>query len=277
VNLERSLNRLFVASAAALLLGASSLAQAQLGRVNAPGTDLGDAAFDFVNTLYGAQVNYSVIADLNWDGVITAGETSGPANATAGIYNATTILSGVPNPPHSTVSVCNDLFNFAEDDASNDYYRLTGDANGNAKKIAYLVDNYMGTDGNLFVTNTGGAGGTLNQRAAGFQLAIWELWYDDGLDLTTKSLTVPTRGFSSTTVGDIKTAADWFLGEANTVAATNWSSNTATRLLDLADSDGVMQGMIVVSDSPIPEPAFYQMAALLTMGMIGLRRLRKKA
>jgi hypothetical protein len=281
VNLTRSLNRLFVAGATVLLLGAPGLAQAQLGRVNDPGTDLGNSSFDFINVKYGALVNYDVTAALNWDGVsaLGAGDLSSRSNTNqiAGIYNATTVLSGVPDPPHATVSVCNDLFNNAADDASNDYYLLDADGNGNAQKIAYLVDNYMGTDGNLFVTNTGGSGvADLNERAAGFQLAVWELWYDDGSDLTTKDLSAG-RGFSSSTGGNIKTAADWFLSQANTMVAMNWTSDTALRLLDLADSDGVMQGMLVVSDSPIPEPAFYQMAGLLTMGIIGLRRLRKKA
>lgn len=293
MNFQRSMNRLLIAGTAALLIGAPGLAQAQLGRVNAPGTDLGNSAFDWAppadSTGSGfsfrtANVTIDVTADLNWNGIITASENRTGTFA-AGIYRARTTLKDnsnvtLPNPPQALVSVCNDLFNGAEDDASNDWFRLTGnELNANKDQLAYLVDTYMGPDGSNFdalssaLINVGSV--SANEAGAGFQLAVWELWYDNGASLASKGLSLG-RGFIGTASADILTAANKFLADA-AANGIGYYSSTALRLRDLADSDGVMQGMLISANAPIPEPAFYQMAGLLTLGILGMRRLRKKA
>lgn len=301
MNFPRSLNRCLLVGATALLLGAPGLAQAQLGRVNAPGTDLGNAAFvwspgaDYTGSGFSfltANAGIDVTAALNWNGVGTPASgtlSSVTGTYTVGIYRAQTTLSDnsnvpLPNAPQARVSVCNDLFNSATSDSVVDWFKLTGnEQNSNKNKLAYLVDGYMGYDGSSFAASAATLISDINVSAseagAGFQLAVWELWYDDGASLAAKGLDSGARGFKVTSASaDILKAANAFLTDASKYGG-SYNSLTALRLRDFtsATDNSLMQGMLISSRSPIPEPAFYQMAGLLTMGMLGMRRLRKKA
>ena len=299
---QRSINRLFVAGATTLLLGASGLANAQLGRVNAPGTDLGNANFDWASGPFTSlmdSVTIDVTAALTWNGVGVAGPLSSRAGTFgAGVYQARTFLKdnadvNLPGSPQALVSVCNDLFNTATDDPAVDWFKLTGnEANANKNKLAYLVDFYMGFDGSDFSSIITGdtlinAGSdvdvllnddtmTKQQAAAGFQLAVWELWYDDGVSLAAKGLDAGARGFTATANAKVISAANAFLTDASAFGV-GYTSNTAIRLRDMVTDTSFMQGMLISTRDPIPEPAFYQMAGLLTMGFLGMRRLRKKS
>jgi hypothetical protein len=70
------------------------------------------------------------------------------------------------------------------------YEQLTGVgglSDSNANKLAYLIDNFIGPNGAQFTANaTSGNGfvGSSAARSAGLQLAVWKLWYDDGVSLT---------------------------------------------------------------------------------------------
>lgn len=271
MNLTRSLNRLLVAGTAALLLGMPNLAQAQLGKVDGPGPNLGTAVFDYASAKFGfGSVSYSATAQIG----ANIYNASGGA---AGIFDATTKIG---SNTIAKVSVCNDLFNFVQSPPVNmSYHHLTADLNTNRYQIARLVDNVMGSDAASFLTTSTSLGatfGTNTDKSAGFQLAIWELWYDDGANLTAKGLTLG-RGFSAAgTSADILSNAQAYLTYAS--AASSTPSLTALRLIGTGFTpQSTVQGMLISSDSPIPEPAFYQMAGLLTMGIIGMRRLRKKA
>lgn len=280
---QRSLNRLYIAGAAVLMLATPHLAQAQLGKVNGPQNLLGQATWASgagYSGLFGfTGVSFDVIADLDFNGSYNA-STEHATGGSAGIFKADT---KVGSTVVSEVSVCNDLFHFADNNVSTNAYQLTADDNANKYKITTLIEDILTSKvATVDLNLAAGVTGTNAEKSAGFQIAIWELWYDDGANLFTKGLNFSSqpsqaRGFSldSSMIGsNIATNANAYIAYANANLRTT-SSLTAVRLVDVTDP--IKQGQLIVTDAPIPEPAFYQMAGLLTMGILGVRRLRKKA
>jgi hypothetical protein len=260
-------------AALALVVGVSGSARAQ------------DAFFQAHNnpTFVFGSGNYNVFVDVS-----TAGGTMTTSFAgSAGIFNASTWLDKTApvGSPNATVSVCDDLFH-GYDTGQVKYSFVTSGANPNKYQLAYLVDAYMKADGSQFLANTAAKGitGTGEQRAAAFQLAVWELFYDDGTDLSkfgngsaTDGFKVDTTKTNSTIVSD----ANAFLADANAFVTANPATPSLTAIALTDVTSPFTQGMLISippgrKGPPVPEPAFYQLAGLLGMGLIGLRRLRRK-
>lgn len=153
----------------------------------------------------------------------------------------------------------------------------TKTAVANKYKIAFLVNEYMQqvamqdyhTETSLFDMFNVNAP-SLTKRAgyvsAGFQAAVWQLW-----------------GLDSTASGDVATARDWFVARAN--EAPTEMLNVQYNVWWLYDNDtsgngystrSVFQNQLLWTDAPIPEPAFYQMSALLLLGGLGALRMRRR-
>jgi hypothetical protein len=265
--------RTIAGAALALVVGSSGAVRAQ------------DAYFEAHNNpifVFGSG-NYNVFVDVSTAGGSMTTSYAGPA----GIFNASTWLDQTApvGSPDATVSVCDDLFH-GYSSAQTKYSILTSDAVTNKYQLAYLVDHYMGPDASGFLTATAAKGitGTGEQRAAAFQLAVWEFWYDDGTDITKFGNGSATDGFrvdASKTDSTIVSDATAFLTDANNFVTLHPStpSFTAISLTDVTSP--FAQGMLISippgkKGPPVPEPAFYQLTGLLGMGLIGLRRLRRK-
>jgi hypothetical protein len=198
--------------------------------------------------------------------VSVSGPQSTTVTASTGIfaanyYRGKTSASGTPN---SYLSVCNDVFQFLNDPTQfTKEDAIVSTTNTNKGKIAWLVDEFLNRDiafggttaTGLFGVKTAAAGGSVADRSAGFQLAIWDLWY------TGAGYTI-----SASSSAAVLTARTWFTGIASTKAG--YSATTATWLHDEAQDQ--------LRTDAVPEPAFYQLSALLGFGGLGMWRMRRQ-
>lgn len=111
------------------------------------------------------------------------------------------------------------------------------------RQVAFLLDHYLV------------ASKATTKRSATFQQVIWNLW--NNRPIYTGSGTQYDAAWRNTLFSAI-------------VGKENYVSNTAIWVKNTSFQDQLMTG------DPIPEPAFYQMSALLLMGGVGVWRMRRK-
>lgn len=104
-------------------------------------------------------------------------------------------------------------------------------------------------------------------NSAGFQLALWEVVYDDGFDLTTGDLMALNADASDDSA--VISAAEGYLGAAFAYAGgKKWN-------LTYLESPGNKQNLVTVSPVPLPASALMLIGAV--GGLAAMRRRRKKA
>ncbi|MCC6730604.1 MAG: hypothetical protein IT208_14820 [Chthonomonadales bacterium] len=166
-------------------------------------------------------------------------------------------------------SVCNDLSEDVGAPVSEFDYVLSlvsASGNPNRGKVAWLLDNEL--------DNAVAAGSAVT--SAGFQAAIWELWYDTSPDLSSGAFYLDWK----TAYGGqyySQAVVDRALNYINS-ADSEWVSASAIWLSKQGRQD---QLMTLDGGAPpstvVPEPAFWQMGAVLALGAIPLLRRRRRA
>ena len=271
------LGRLTAAGAAVVLLGATSTAGATVYQFQNLGTNFLDGGSGTTGNNVYVKVPGQSIDKNSSAGVFDSILVRDPGTA-----GATTI---------ATYSVCNDLkqsigwagggsdkFNAAAvvlvtdtsvalpgsgslPDAA---YRPDAAARS---QVAYLMDSwlygaaYQGSSDTLFKTDAVNYA-TDRQRGSALQAAIWSLWYGSPTTVVTPS------------DSGVQSVMDNLLADAS--AHTNYASSTAIWVYN-SQSPGWYQDQLMVLNTPVPEPVFYQMAGMAGLVMLGFRLRRGSA
>lgn len=224
----------------------------------------------------------------------TSTTPNGNRSGSAGPFNMTNNTDSSFNTDNgSFLAWCLDLYDRLATGTSN-YKKLVGPfdgpgigpnpnpfngANGNGKRAPVLSNDQLANIENLFQTNSMAVEGIydksisgLNSKAAGFQLAIWELIYET--DAGPFNLTTGKFQRRTSTASSVVTAANTFLGNlANkpdvTYAFTYWENTLGNKqnLISIKQNpDG--------SPSPVPLPAaaFLLIGALAGLGAVSRTR-----
>lgn len=133
-----------------------------------------------------------------------------------------------------------------------------------SKAVAYLSDTYLANPTNASELD----------RAAAVQIAIWDIITDGGDGLAAGYFKSSAAAFGLFTPQAYITEA---LGQNPTSTYTRWIQ--APRTLAYAHSqDFVYKGgsSVTITELPVPEPAYFQLGALVGMGGLGLLRVRKR-
>lgn len=282
---------LLAGSILALSSGLQSVASAQV--------DGGAGSYDWLND---AQHGNGYLAHLGGTWRVNVNGLNKDFGG-AGIFNGNTnITNNSVTTTVSNVSVCADLFGYIgqPDPASVTTYNVSQltpaklpsnptsvipqGAIANKNAVNFLLDNLLGKTGSNFttVTNFLGSNGyaalntstDINVRAAAFQTAIWELWYDNAAgNVGAGTFNVLLTG--SGDLNTIKSMANAYVAAAQGLGG-SYQTGTSWYLRDAFDNDSPQGQLVSTLNAPaIPEPAFYQMAGLLTLGFVGARRVRK--
>jgi peptidoglycan hydrolase-like protein with peptidoglycan-binding domain len=174
-----------------------------------------------------------------------------------GIFNAT--LKDKNSKLVARYSVCNDLaqhiappYTYTTSEvrffAAATATANTAPAMANRRKVAFLIDFYLKPS----IAST--------KKSATFQQVVWNLW--NGRQIYTGSGTQYDASWYNTLMNVVNGVG------AGNVDRSNYISNTAIWVRNSSYQDQLM--------TLIPEPAFYQMSALLTLGGVGLLRMRRK-
>jgi len=162
---------------------------------------------------------------------------------------------------------------------ANDYFKAVpgsaptaGEAAIRAGKVAWLVDKYL----NAVVTSS-----FTRMNLAAIQLAIWDIVQDggDGIDTGNFQAISNETGAGAVTTADLQTAVNQYLDEVSFMSDPGrnpYNSPYATWVQTARSSGyGHLQDQVWTS-APVPEPAFYQLAALLALGGVGYAKRRKR-
>lgn len=165
-----------------------------------------------------------------------------------------------------------------------------------ASMVSYLVDSFLNaTTDTPFITGAGlTAGHSLTQYHAAVQVAIWEIVQDGfsggtGWDAAGDVQRNGVAAFQNLGIGAtnalkntsgtalVQSVLDFALAKGTAYASLDNYWVQSQRSLDTANTWLAHRQDFAFTDSgPIPEPAFYQMAGLLTMGGVAFFRLRRK-
>jgi hypothetical protein len=179
----------------------------------------------------------------------------------AGIFNSTLKKNGVV---FATGSVCSETTENYRSSVPGDNINIrTVTSTTNAKRfaVARLLDSWLPTlKANTANMTLGSTNYTATALNSGFQQAIWTLFVGS-----------PPTYVSNVALAN--QARDYFLGIANNSV---YSSSTAVIVYDTDPGPPNFQNQLMVTNHPIPEPAFYQMAGLLGLGSVVWVRKRKR-
>ncbi|MCC6484191.1 MAG: hypothetical protein IT209_05020 [Armatimonadetes bacterium] len=129
--------------------------------------------------------------------------------------------------------------------------------------VAYLTDTYLTT------------AQTSVDVAAAVQMAMWDIITDGGDGLGSGYFTSSAGVFGAKSVQTYITEA---LGQSPTSTFTQWIQAPRTAAYAHAQ-DFVYKGAtsVTITQIPVPEPAFFQLGALVGMGGLGLFRVRVRS
>jgi hypothetical protein len=157
---------------------------------------------------------------------------------------------------------------------TDDYFKAAGNQGTSypladrAVAVSYLIDTYLN-----FASFSNGY--TNKQNWASIQLAIWDLIQDGGDGVGVGNFKTRFHSFTG-----MDTLADSYVTEAKAASPTLFYAKYIQAPRPGADAEDLSdhyQEFAFKSSAPIPEPAFYQMAALLGLGGMGFwRSLRRR-
>jgi len=125
--------------------------------------------------------------------------------------------------------------------------------------------------GQLFTTAYSSATTSASNSAA-FQLAVWEIWYDDGLNLSAGKFQVVNPPGSPLSGGQLTTVA----------TAQGWLDNLSQYnsytfvLLTSPTHQNFVVGQPRTSQQQVPEPASISLLGLALLALLGIRRSRNR-
>lgn len=174
--------------------------------------------------------------------------------------------------PSSNPTEVNELLDVADGLQFQDYNRGVDAADklDRAKAVRYLIDNYLPASGGGAYP---GSPGVTAVQALKTQLAIWEILADGS------SISMAAGNFTSSsnnlgvTLADIDTWATTAWTNRNTVVYQSYLIRTEPGTVPASAGP---QDYAFRDASPIPEPAFFQMAGLLGLGVLPLLRRRAR-
>jgi len=133
-------------------------------------------------------------------------------------------------------------------------------------EIAYLMDMYLyganyqtSTDSVFKISSSTYA--TNKEKAAGLQAAIWYLWYG-----------------SSSTIDPYDSGTQTVMNNLLAAAAGNQSYKSTTAVWVYNNqSCGLYQDQLMVLNTPVPEPLFFQMSGMAGLVLAGFRLRKRRA
>lgn len=222
----------------------------------------GDATQTGALTWSGASNGYSSV-NVNFPGLIGGN----PNTLSTGQFKGSFDPSGEDSTPGAEADdffrfFCIDLYQYANT-GPNSYTRNTGIANAeNNWQISRLFDAfYPNKTAGDFAAGASSIFGNFSstQASAAFQLAVWEIWFDNGLNLASGSLTASDSN-------GVVALAQTYLNTVNSgpqSVAQGWQLYTF--------SNNQYQDYLAATYHAVPTPAAWLLAAL-GLGLLGLRR-----